>query len=126
MGTPIANRILKHFEPDEIKLVTRAIAELRPMPTAVVESLIEEFASSFVAGANLVGTAQDVERLLTGVLPPEQIAEIMNELLGAANHSIWDRISTVSENILATYIMKEHPQTAALILSKVRPSCAPR
>lgn len=124
MGTPMANRILKHFEPDEIKLVTRSIAELRPMPTATVESLIEEFATSFVTGANLVGTAQDVERLLTGVLPPDQIAEIMNELLGAANHSIWDRISTVTESVLATYIMKEHPQTAALILSKVRPSCA--
>ncbi|OYX21154.1 MAG: hypothetical protein B7Z09_00910 [Brevundimonas diminuta] len=28
------------------------------------------------------------------------------------------------ENTLATYIMKEHPQTAALMLSKVKPACA--
>ncbi|OYY26108.1 MAG: flagellar motor switch protein FliG [Azorhizobium sp. 35-67-15] len=124
MGAPVANRIMKHFEADEIKLVTRSIAELKPVSNAQIETLIEDFATHFVAGANLVGTAADVERLLTGVLPPEQIAEIMLELRGASNHTIWDRISTITENVLATYIMKEHPQTAALMLSKVKPACA--
>ncbi|OYW44053.1 MAG: flagellar motor switch protein FliG, partial [Azorhizobium sp. 12-66-6] len=124
MGAPVANRIMKHFEADEIKLVTRSIAELKPVSNAQIETLIEDFATHFVAGANLVGTAADVERLLTGVLPPEQIAELMMELRGASNHTIWDRISTITENVLATYIMKEHPQTAALMLSKVKPACA--
>lgn len=124
MGAPMANRILKHFDAEEIKLVTRSIAELKPVSSGQIEGIIEDFATHFVSGANLVGTAADVERLLTGVLPPEQIAEIMNELLGAANHSIWDRISTVSESLLAAYVAKEHPQTAALMLSKVRPACA--
>ncbi|MGR7994638.1 MULTISPECIES: flagellar motor switch protein FliG [unclassified Xanthobacter] len=124
MGAPVANRILKHFDAEEIKLVTRSIAELKPVSSTQIEGIIEDFANHFVSGANLVGTAADVERLLTGVLPPEQITEIMNELLGAANHSIWDRISTVSESLLAAYVAKEHPQTAALMLSKVRPACA--
>ena len=124
MGAPVANRLIKMFDPDDIKAVTRAIAELKPISNAQIETLIEDFATHFVAGANLVGTAADVERLLAGVLPPEQIADIMSELRGVANHSIWDRISTVAENTLATYIMKEHPQTAALMLSKVKPACA--
>ncbi|RTM13145.1 MAG: flagellar motor switch protein FliG, partial [Bradyrhizobiaceae bacterium] len=41
-----------------------------------------------------------------------------------SSRSVWDRVSSVSENSLATYLSKEHPQTAALILSKVKPSCA--
>lgn len=124
MGSPAAGRVMKHFDQDEIRRVTRSIAELKPVSTAQIEDLIEDFANNFATGANLVGTAADVERLLTGVLPPEQIQEIMNELLGSANHSIWDRISTVAENTLATYIMKEHPQIAALMLSRVKPACA--
>jgi flagellar motor switch protein FliG len=44
--------------------------------------------------------------------------------LGNTNKSIWERISSVSESMLANYLLKEHPQTAALILSRVRPSCA--
>lgn len=124
MGAPVANRVMKHFDAEEIKLVTRSIAELRPVSTAQIETLVEDFATHFATGANLVGTAADVERLLDGVLPPDEIAAIMSELVGAANHTIWDRISTVSEGILAAYIAKEHPQTAALMLSKVKPACA--
>lgn len=124
MGAPMANRIMKHFDEDEIRLVTKSIAQLKPVSSTQIEALIEDFATNFVSGTNLVGTVADVERLLSGVLPPEQVAEIVNELMGVANHSIWDRISTVSENQLATYIAKEHPQTAALMLSKVRPACA--
>lgn len=124
MGAPAANRVMKHFDAEEIKLVTRSIAQLRPVTTQQVATLVEDFAANFGSGANLVGTAADVERLLAGVLPPEQIAEILNELVGAANHSVWDRISSVPEATLAAYIAKEHPQTAALMLSKMRPACA--
>ena len=124
MGAPTANRVMKHFEADEIRLITRSIAALKPVSTAQIETLVEDFASNFAGGANLVGTVADVERLLQGVLPPEQIADIMNDIMGAANQSIWDRISTVNENVLATYVAKEHPQTAALMLSKVKPACA--
>lgn len=124
MGRPHAGRLLKHFNADEIKKITRSAAELGPVPGPELEALIEEFAANFSNGINLFGTASEVEKLLSGVLPPEQIAEIMADVLGNTNRSIWDRISTVSESVLATYLTKEHPQTAALILSKVKPACA--
>lgn len=124
MGKPAASRLLKHFSPEEIKLITRSAAELGPVSPVQLEALIDEFAAQFSNGASLFGTAGEVEKLLSGVLPPEQIAELMTDVLGNSNKSIWDRISTVSEGVLATYLMKEHPQTAALILSKVKPACA--
>lgn len=124
MGKPAASRILKHFNEDEIRLVTRSAAQLGPVSPTQIEQLVEEFASNFSDGADLVGGAAHIEKLLTGVLSPEQIASIMNEVVGNANRSIWERISTVSEGAIASYLMKEHPQTAALILSRVKPSCA--
>lgn len=124
MGKPAASRLLKHFNPEEIKLITRSAAELGPVSPSQLEALIDEFAAQFSNGASLFGTAGEVEKLLSGVLPPEQIAELMTDVLGNSNKSIWDRISTVSEGVLATYLMKEHPQTAALLLSKVKPACA--
>jgi len=124
MGKPAASRLLKHFNADEIKIITRSAAELGPVQPSQIEALIEEFGTEFSNGASLFGTATEVEKLLSGVLPPEQIAELMSEVLGNKNQSIWERVSTVSESALATYLMKEHPQTAALILSKVKPACA--
>jgi flagellar motor switch protein FliG len=124
MGKPAASRILKHFSEEEIRLVTKSAAQLGPVSPTQIEQLVEEFASNFTDGADLVGGAAHIEKLLTGILSPEQIADIMNEVVGNANRSIWERISTVSESAIASYLMKEHPQTAALILSKVKPSCA--
>ncbi|NBJ11015.1 flagellar motor switch protein FliG [Microvirga arsenatis] len=124
MGKPAAGKILKHFSEDEIRLVTKSAAMLGPVSPTQIEQLVEEFAANFTDGADLVGGAAHIEKLLTGILSPEQIASIMNEVVGNANRSIWERISTVSESAIASYLMKEHPQTAALILSKVKPSCA--
>jgi flagellar motor switch protein FliG len=124
MGKPTATRLMKHFEAEEIKQVTRAIADLRSVPPTHLENLVEDFASQFAGGANLVGTAGEVEKMLDGVLPKEQIDEIMADVLGNADRTIWERMSGVAEAMFASYILKEHPQTAALILSKVKPACA--
>ena len=124
MGKPAASKILRHFSEEEIRLVTKSAAQLGPVSPTQIEQLVEEFASNFSDGADLVGGAAHIEKLLTGILSPEQIANIMSEVVGNANRSIWERISTVTESAIASYLMKEHPQTAALILSKVKPSCA--
>ena len=124
MGKPAAVRLMKHFDPEEIKAITRAVATLKAVPPQQIETIIEDFATQFASGANLVGTAGEVEKLLEGVLPPDQVGEILADVMGNASRSIWDKISNVSEGLIASYIMKEHPQTAALILSKVKPGCA--
>lgn len=124
MAKPMVQRLLRHFEPEDIRRITRSVAELRPVPQQQIQILIEDFADQFAAGASLIGAASEVERLLDGVLPREEIDKIMADLLGNADRSIWERISTVSEATLASYMLKEHPQTAAVILSKVKPSCA--
>lgn len=120
----IARRLMGRFEPPELKRISRAAADLGVVSAPELEAVIEEFAREFSAGTSLFGTANEVERLLSGILPPEQVSEIMQEVIGNTNRSIWERISGVSEGILAAYLQKEHPQTAALILSKVKPSCA--
>lgn len=124
MSKPTSSRLVKYFDSAELKQITRAVAQLGPVPRDQLEVLIEQVASMFADGANLIGTAREMEKLLDGVLPPEQIAELMSDVLGTGERSIWDRISNGSEAALATYLMKEHPQTIALILSKVKPACA--
>lgn len=124
MGKPTASRLLKHFDPIELRQITRSASELGSVPVSSLEQLIDDFAGQFATGVDLQGTANDVEQLLDGVLSPEQIADIMSDVTGNSNNSLWERFSGIPENVLSTYLAKEHPQTAALILSKVSPACA--
>src|SRR3569833_382023 len=124
MGRQAAASVLAQFEPQDIRIVTKAAAELRPITAQDLESIVEEFAQQFSMGANILGTLGGLEAALNDVLSPEQVTNIMSDLLGSSSKSVWDRVSSVSENSLASYLSMEHPQTAAVILSKVKPACA--
>jgi flagellar motor switch protein FliG len=124
MGKPLASRLLKHFDQDELREITRSVGDLGVIPMPVIEEMVEEFAGNFVKGAGLMISPNDAEHLLSGLLPPEEISDIMSDITGNSNQSIWQRLSTVSENLFAGYLVKEHPQTSAAILSKVTPACA--
>ena len=124
MGKPLASRLLKHFDPAELKIITRSAAALGAVPIAALEGLVEELAQQFSRGVDLRGTAAEVENLLGGVLPPDQVAEIMSDVLGSSNSSTWVRLSALPEADLAAYLGKEHPQTAALILARLTAEAA--
>lgn len=119
MGKPVASRLLGHFEPAELKVITRCAAELRAVPIEALEDLVEEFATEFANGADLQGTVDRAEDLLSGVLPPEQVAEIMSDVRGSSNSSTWEKIAAVPSTALAQYLILQHPQVIALTLSKV-------
>jgi flagellar motor switch protein FliG len=126
MGKPLASRMLKHFETDEIRALMRRAAELGKVPAGAIAALVDEFSDQFSRGTNLVGSPREVQKLLTGVLPNEEITEIIGETGESANGSIWDRVSMMPESAMASYLAKEHPQTAAFILSKLKPACSSR
>ncbi|MEM8854806.1 MAG: flagellar motor switch protein FliG [Pseudomonadota bacterium] len=124
MGQDAAGKVMKHLDRDDLKNVTHAMADLRPVPLTQVETLVDEFIDQFGAGTGLVGDAGNVQKMLQGILPQDQIDEIIAEMEGRVNQSIWDRISTVSEASLVPYLLNEHPQTMALVLSKLHPTAA--
>ncbi|MTI16937.1 flagellar motor switch protein FliG [Rhodobacteraceae bacterium RKSG542] len=119
MGNEKAGRVLSHFDNDELRMITRAAAELGTVPARELDQLIDEFIGMFTDGVNLFGTVEGAESLIKGVVPADQVDEIMSDVMGYSKRSIWDKVSQISEHVLSTYLQKEHPQTAAFILSKI-------
>jgi flagellar motor switch protein FliG len=124
MGRPLAARLLKRFDHMELRLITRAAAHLGAISTEALETLIEEFTDGFTVGADLLGNAGEAEQLLNGALPPEQVADILSDVLGSSNSGLWEKLANTPEAALAAYVEKEHPQTAAFILSRLDTACA--
>lgn len=124
MGKPLASRILQHFEEDEIKIVAESAATLGAVPRPILDDLITEFTAKIDDGSDLYGTIKEVEQLLNGVVPPERIAALLQDLRGGDKRAIWARLSQMPETPIANYLMKEHPQVAAFVLSKATPVAA--
>jgi flagellar motor switch protein FliG len=126
MGKPLAGRMLRHLEQGEIRTLMRSAAELGAVAVEDVATVVDEFSDRFSRGTNLIGSPSEVQKLLTGMLSPEEITEIIGDGAEAGNRSIWDRVSLMPESVLAGHLAKEHPQTVAFILSKLSPACASR
>ena len=119
MGKPLASRLLGHFEPAELKVITRSAAQLGSVPIELLEDLVEEFAGEFSNGIELRGTADQAENLIAGVLPPDQVAEIMSDVLGNSNTTTWEKIAALNNDLLSAYLDRQHPQITTLVLSKL-------
>ncbi|WP_420410669.1 flagellar motor switch protein FliG [Roseibium sp.] len=124
LGRTSSQRLLRHFDQEEIRMITMSAAQLGTVASTELDKLAEDFIDQFSNGTTLFGSANEVEKMLEGVLPDEELADIMSDVHGNSNRSIWDRLTTVSETVFANYLLKEHPQTAALILTKIKPSAA--
>lgn len=124
MDKHVASRILKHFDEDDIKLIAQTATDLGAVTKETLDALIEEFAQHLRSGGDLIATAHEVEQLLDGVVPPEQIAEIMQQVRSKSLQSIWIKLSEVPELSTAQYLTKEHPQVSALVLSRTSPHYA--
>ena len=124
MGKPLASRLLRQFESEDLKRITRSMAQLGTVSSPVIQSLVEEFAGKFASGLDLSGSADEAHNMLDGLLPPEQLADVMAEVTGNSNHAMWERLSNVPESVFVGFLINEHPQTSAFIMSKITPACA--
>ncbi|WOK37774.1 flagellar motor switch protein FliG [Sphingomonas sp. C3-2] len=111
---------------DEIKELSQAIAQLGRVPAVVVEHLLVQFSGEVSSMTSLHGSFESTERLLEAVLPPERVKEIMEDIRGPSGRTMWDKLSNVSETVLAGYLKNEYPQTVAVILHKLRSDHAAR
>jgi flagellar motor switch protein FliG len=122
LGKPRAAKILRRFDPDDLKILTQLAGDLRPIVASDLETLVEEFAQKFSSGINFLGTEKEVKSMLSDVMGEDQLAGVMTdeqEEAAEAPVRVWDQIAKLKDEALRGYLVNEHPQTAAMILSRI-------
>src|SRR6185312_16049348 len=126
LGEDQCGRLFAMMHEDEIKDISAAMSQLGAVRAELVERLCADFVESLGATGNLIGSYESTENLLLKALPRERVSQIMAELRGPAGRTIWDKLGNVNEEVLASYLKNEFPQTIALVLSRVRADHAAR
>ena len=126
MGKPAAGRLLKYFQTDDLRAVTRAASRLGSVTPAVVEQLIEELSGALDIVPDITGSDDEAQALLSGAFTPDEVASIMGEADAPAPVSVWQSVATVPDDALLGWIAGEHPQAAAFLLVRLEPEIAAR
>lgn len=126
LGKDHGGPIWQQLSVEEVKELSAAMSELGRLPASVVEHLLVQFTSEVSSMASLHGSYETTERLLASILSGDKVREIMEDIRGPSGRTMWDKLSNVSETLLAAYLKNEYPQTVAVILSKLKPDHAAR
>ncbi len=115
------------MDDDEILELSQIISSLGKIGPTVIERLFIDFSEQMSSTNTLVGSQDSTERMLTkSGLSQEKIDVIMEEIRGPAGRTMWEKLGNVNEDILATFLQKEYPQTVAVVLSKISTEHAAR
>ena len=126
LGDKYGGAVWTGLDDDEIRTVSLAMSGLGNLEADEVENLLIEFMSKMSAGGAVTGDFDRTEILLAKLLPKERATGIMEEIRGPAGRNMWQKLSNIQDQVLATYLKNEYPQTVAVILSKIKTDHAAR
>jgi flagellar motor switch protein FliG len=124
LGDEHGAAIWSALDDDEVKEISQTMANLGTVSAELIEKLLLEFVTQISSTGSIFGTLDTTERLLNKFLPKERVSQVLEEIRGPAGRTMWDKLGNVNEQLLATYLKSEYPQTVAVVLSKIRPDHA--
>ncbi|HNS85898.1 MAG TPA: flagellar motor switch protein FliG [Parvularculaceae bacterium] len=124
LGEEASKPLWASFDEDELRDVSLAISKLGSVASEVVESLLYDFVTNLSSTGAISGSAASAQRFLRNVLPADKAESILEDIKGPAGKTMWDKLANVNERVLSGYLRNEHPQTVAVILSRVKPDHA--
>ncbi|SFJ49319.1 flagellar motor switch protein FliG [Phyllobacterium sp. CL33Tsu] len=121
IGRPSASRLLKHFTADDLRSLAGHARKLEPITPGDFEELVKEFENAFADGAPVSEAGMRFEGLLRDTLSAEDASAVIEnrrpELL--TQESVWDQLPRVPADVLQSYLMAQHPQVSAYVISRL-------
>jgi flagellar motor switch protein FliG len=125
LGDEASGTLLKHLSDEEIERVSGAIADLPPITLEQAEASLEEFRQS-TSDALQVGSGgfEYARRMLAHAFGPEGSKRHIERLPQGRDRQsgMNQQLQRVDPQLLVRFVTGEHPQTAALILSRLTPA----
>ena len=121
VGEESGKLLWETFDDDELREITLAISNLGSVTSEVVEGVLYDFVTNLSSTGSITGSMDSAKRFLKNILPEDKVAHILDDIRGPAGKTMWDKLANVNERTLAGYLRNEHPQTVAVILSRIEP-----
>ncbi|TPE53836.1 FliG C-terminal domain-containing protein [Amaricoccus solimangrovi] len=128
IGPEQAADFLRQLAPSDMERFARGLSGLGAIAQEVLDAVIVEFLEALTEGPEVAGGERAARRLLAGVVGEGEAARLLGarppEEPRADPRSTWDRLNESPVAAIAGFLAAEHPQTAAVLLSELRPEVA--
>ena len=118
LGPETAAKLLTGFNETRIRRFARAVSGLKETPPEIVERVIAEFLQRMEDTLSVGGGAAEARRFLSEVLERDRVNQIMADI-DSSGRTVWSLLGDVEDARLAAWLRSEHPQVAAIALSRL-------
>jgi flagellar motor switch protein FliG len=124
LGAERAQALFGQMNASEHKLFAHAFNSLGNVSVEEITEVLLAFTESVQRSTALPGGAAETRQFLLKVLDKPSVDQVMADIDGVADAAVWERLSELPEQRLASYLEREKPQTIAVILGRLRPDKA--
>ena len=125
LGTERASRVLRELQESEITEIMAEVAQLRAVPSDVVDAVLEEFDVTARARRHIASGGMEVAKeFLDASMGKDKADEIFERLSVTFVTAPFQFVRRIDPRMLLSFIRDEHPQTIALVLAHMPPESA--
>jgi flagellar motor switch protein FliG len=123
LGTSRAAKVFRHLEDGEVEKIIGSLAEIRSVPPAAQDAVLEEaLAGAYKGGTTAAGGMAFAKKVLEEALGARKAADIINRIdVVMAKSTSFEAFHNINAAQLVNVLAKEQPQTIALVLAHLPP-----
>lgn len=127
LGAEGAAPLIQMFDEETLACFATAMARLDRVPPDTVAATVAEFLSEMdVMEASVSGGLPRAREMIESHVTEAALARILDDAEMPSVHNVWQKLAKVDDAALAEFLASEHPQTAAVVLSKMPPEHSAR
>lgn len=125
VGQETASLVLQNLNEAEVKRISRAFLSVQEVDRETQFSICKEFKGMLSAGQTLLVDGRDfAKKVISNAFGEAEGENLLEYITGAKKEPISSIVKDVPPNILAQFVMAEHPQTVAFLMTKLAPAQA--
>ncbi len=127
LGPELSAPIVRDMDDETLARLGRRMAELGKIDTDTLQAVVDEYLELHQSDDPLMrSTRKDVIELFRRAIEQERAERLLHEITAPKTLTIWEKLSRLKPEMIASYIGQEHPQTIALILGNIDTGVASR
>lgn len=127
LGPEVSAPLVQGMDDETLSRLGRRMADLGKIDADVLYEITEEYLQMHRSEDPLLrSTQKEVSALFRHAIEDNRADKLLGELNAPKTLTIWEKLSRLKPDMIASYIHDEHPQTIALILGNIDSGVASR
>ncbi len=120
LGPEAAGPVIERVGDQHLRAFAEAYARLKTIPRHELTAVVEEFLGHFQSSdAALKGGFEEAKGLIEHFKGADPTKRLLEDISAPGGPSVWQRLEGVTDGALASYLMTQHPQVIAVVLSRL-------